>query len=1334
MLRSPSADTASDLAVLNDKTALIDKSDDNSKGTSLVEAFSFADSTDVTLNFIAQICSVGVGVLVPLNFIVLGDAFGEMANMTWATFETMVTTFVYLGVASFVGSYIAAFCLERSSERQVCRAKQLYFESIVRQDMGYFDQRDIGTLAADIETSTIQLRDGLGMKASRILKFLATFFGGYAVGLWKDWKMALVLTAVIPLIGITLSAVILMVQKSTSRSKEKYGRAGAIAEEALPAVRTIASFNLQEGFAQRFSGMINQSLKADLQGVMSQAVGVGFLFCFLFGSYALGWWYAGEKVVSQRVREEGIQGLAATGNVLSCFFGVLVGSMSLGQISAPLASLGTAAKAAETLKETVYRQSAIDPTDISGLAPAHGLSGSIEFRNVKFAFPTRLDRPVYQNVSFKMNAGECVALVGPSGAGKSTVVQLIERFYDPQHGSILIDGVEHTQYNLQWLRSQMALVSQEPKLFCDTIYQNIACGKEGASEVEVIEAAKQANAHDFIMNLPHGYQTNVGQGGSLLSGGQKQRVAIARAILRDPSILILDEATSALDNQSEKIVQEALDKLLETKKRTTIIIAHRLTTIRNADKIIVIENMDGDGSSVSETGTHDELMRIDDGTYRALVLAQQKAPPQQQELSKLETVNEWTDDEGDISPGAKKRLAKRLSKLLSKRNTVTPGPFHKLGTRTHVPFDRASSKDLIARAQEEVTESGGRKRDLFRYMKDDKWINWLALLFSALIGAVFPFVSVLVAKFLKTFTSYDIDQTSEWNGDQIADKTTNFALYFVYMAVGAGLCAGLSDFCYGYTGNRLVATLRKEVFTSMLHQDMEFFDNPAHNTGFLSSILSSDCETAKLIVGTNLSIQVQNLFRLVVSVIIAFTAKPALAAVAASPYVIALPAAFLQSKYTKTSSVDIKKLSDIESPAFILNEAVTNLRTIAAYGLQEAKIHQYTYASSSELDDGKVNAWIAGAAAAFTESVSFFSSCAAFYYAGKLMTAEPPELDVEQMMTAIVTIMLAGQGIAQATEWTSDSTKAKTALSNIGHMLNRKPKIDARDPSGSTDDFSGAVQLSHVKFRYPGRLQQPVLGDVSFIVPDGQCVALVGESGSGKSTIIQFLQRFYDCAPSKECCLKVYDMNVAKSADQDAFSLTNMFGGQVLVDKRDITEYNIVYLRSRMGLVGQEPVLFDMSIAENIRAGKPDATEMEIIEAAQAANAHDFIMALDEGYNTNVGKGGGKLSGGQKQRIAIARALIRNPRILLLDEATSALDPESEEVVQKALDRLMKESKRTTVVIAHRLSTIRNADKIVVFAPQPGVGSRVVEAGTHQELMAIQGGVYRNLIEIAQGH
>eukprot|EP01053_Blabericola_migrator_P002880 Blabericola_migrator_1__2879@NODE_1828_length_3729_cov_751_526215_g1050_i1_p2_GENE_NODE_1828_length_3729_cov_751_526215_g1050_i1NODE_1828_length_3729_cov_751_526215_g1050_i1_p2_ORF_typecomplete_len351_score64_22ABC_tran/PF00005_27/8_6e37SMC_N/PF02463_19/1_6SMC_N/PF02463_19/2_1e05TniB/PF05621_11/0_0038TniB/PF05621_11/0_05AAA_21/PF13304_6/9e07AAA_15/PF13175_6/3_7e05AAA_22/PF13401_6/0_00013AAA_5/PF07728_14/0_23AAA_5/PF07728_14/2_2SbcCD_C/PF13558_6/0_0036AAA_25/PF13481_6/0_098AAA_25/PF13481_6/12AAA_ len=350
------------------------------------------------------------------------------------------------------------------------------------------------------------------------------------------------------------------------------------------------------------------------------------------------------------------------------------------------------------------------------------------------------------------------------------------------------------------------------------------------------------------------------------------------------------------------------------------------------------------------------------------------------------------------------------------------------------------------------------------------------------------------------------------------------------------------------------------------------------------------------------------------------------------------------------------------------------------------------------------------------------------------MTAEPPELDVEQMMTAIVTIMLAGQGIAQATEWTSDSTKAKTALSNIGHMLNRKPKIDARDPSGSTDDFSGAVQLSHVKFRYPGRLQQPVLGDVSFIVPDGQCVALVGESGSGKSTIIQFLQRFYDCAPSKECCLKVYDMNVAKSADQDAFSLTNMFGGQVLVDKRDITEYNIVYLRSRMGLVGQEPVLFDMSIAENIRAGKPDATEMEIIEAAQAANAHDFIMALDEGYNTNVGKGGGKLSGGQKQRIAIARALIRNPRILLLDEATSALDPESEEVVQKALDRLMKESKRTTVVIAHRLSTIRNADKIVVFAPQPGVGSRVVEAGTHQELMAIQGGVYRNLIEIAQGH
>ena len=265
------------------------------------------------------------------------------------------------------------------------------------------------------------------------------------------------------------------------------------------------------------------------------------------------------------------------------------------------------------------------------------LQGSIEFKNIAFRYPSRPDAPIFENFSLSVNAGHTVALVGPSGSGKSSVVSLLERFYNPQHGSIELDGVNIRELNLTWLRNTLGLVGQEPTLFATSIAQNIAYGncnirqnnkpqkyEEGSnlevSEIDdelmanIIDAAKKANAHDFIMSFPDGYQTEVGEMGVQLSGGQKQRIAIARAMLKDPSILLLDEATSALDSESERVVQNALDSLVSMRKRTTIVIAHRLSTIRNADKIVVVNR-----GQVVEEGTHDELMAIENGQYKALV-------------------------------------------------------------------------------------------------------------------------------------------------------------------------------------------------------------------------------------------------------------------------------------------------------------------------------------------------------------------------------------------------------------------------------------------------------------------------------------------------------------------------------------------------------------------------------------------------------------------------------------------------------------------------------------------------------------------------------------------
>ncbi|KAJ0392417.1 hypothetical protein P43SY_000315 [Pythium insidiosum] len=275
-----------------------------------------------------------------------------------------------------------------------------------------------------------------------------------------------------------------------------------------------------------------------------------------------------------------------------------------------------AKKAASSVFQVIDRVPQIDPTSTCGDMLTH-VDGHIHFKGVAFAYPSRPDAQIYKNYSLSIAAGQTVALVGASGSGKSTAISLLERFYDPASGVVTLDGTDLRKLSLPWLRQRISLVSQEPVLFAGTIAENIAMGKPGATREEVMEAAKKANAFDFISNFPNGFDTDVGDRGAQVSGGQKQRIAIARAILRDPEVLLLDEATSALDNESERVVQESLDRLLALKKRTTIIVAHRLSTIRNADLIAVTK----DGAIV-EQGTHDQLMALPNGVYKALVARQ----------------------------------------------------------------------------------------------------------------------------------------------------------------------------------------------------------------------------------------------------------------------------------------------------------------------------------------------------------------------------------------------------------------------------------------------------------------------------------------------------------------------------------------------------------------------------------------------------------------------------------------------------------------------------------------------------------------------------------------
>jgi len=837
-----------------------------------------------------------------------------------------------LGGIVFVTMTLSAGFLESAATEMSETMKKQWFAALLRQDMAYFDIMDVSGTATIVNSNGRKYKKGLGRKLGEGVQFCLTLLGCLAFAFWCSWRVSLVILTLIPLMSASTAFLMKITQTQTQRANSSYAKAGSIVYTTVSSIRTILALNAVEEVIRQFTTATQEAYKGASSQVIKLGVANGIVMGLFCACYIPISWY-GAYLLYDNVRETGCDPSGAVPTNETCgpsafnIFGALMGMSFAGailpQVTGSIESFIGARSAChpaltairrttdatdepeevEEVKgddeapEAVRRGNAallpkyvIDSSSDAGLKPEK-VVGNISFENVTFAYPTRQEVNVFDGFNLEVQAGQTVALCGPSGGGKSTVVQLLERFYDPTSGSITLDGNKLSDLNVRWLRQQIGLVSQEPKLFACTIRENIKIGRPDATDEEVEAAAKKANAHDFISTFPEGYETDVGNEGTQLSGGQKQRIAIARVLINKPNIILLDEATSALDSESEVIVQEALDVLMKEHNQTIIVIAHRLSTIKNADMIAVIQ-----GGKVVETGRHGELIEKQ-GVYNGLIEAQM------------------------------------------------------------------GKKDLDR--QESSVESDGEGRDL-----------------------------------------------SEGEGDK------------------------------------------------------------------------------------------------------------------------------------------------------------------------DAKEHLMTF--------------------------------------------------------------------------------------------------------------------KDVHFKYPSRPDQSIFTGLNLHVEEGETLALVGPSGQGKSTVIQLIENYY--RPTK---------------------------GAIYFRGVDMKDLNVQWVRDQIGLVSQEPLLFDRSIAENIKLGMPEATQADIEEAAKEANAHDFIMSFPDKYGTEVGSGSTQVSGGQKQRIAIARALIRKPKLLLLDEATSALDSESEQVVQEALDKIMADTSKTTIVIAHRLSTIRNADRIAVID-----SGKVREIGTHDELMALPHGKYRRLQEL----
>jgi subfamily B ATP-binding cassette protein MsbA len=557
----------------------------------------------MTLALLALLASSGFGLAFPLVIIRLLDSvtkattFGPLNNLALLLIGVFLLQALFTSVQSYLLAYIG--------EHIVYDLRTSLYAQLQKLSLSFYSSRRVGDIVSRLSSDVTQMRTVLTNNLTGFLSQILSLIGSIVIVLTLNTRLTLFILALVPILILVAAVFGSRVQKASTQIQDQLADSTVVAEEGLQGIRVVKSFGREEYETNRYHTAMEKTFRASLKMAVYNSVFQAVMMFLGFSTIAAIMWYGGREVISGHLTLAMITGFLMYGISIAASLGGMAGMY--GQLRSAIGGVQRVFEILDT------RPDIQDAPNAETLAPSQG---QISFENVSFTYDG--EDPVLQNISLDVKAGEILALVGPSGAGKSTIFNLIPRFYDPTEGLIRLDGHDLRHVTQHSLREQIGIVPQETILFGGTIRENILYGRLDATEEEMIEASKAANAHEFIMDFPKQYETIVGERGMNLSGGQRQRVAIARAILKDPAILLLDEATSSLDNESEGLVQEALDRLMQN--RTTVIVAHRLSTIKIAHRIAVLNQ-----GRIVELGTHDELME-NNGLYARLYSMQFRDP------------------------------------------------------------------------------------------------------------------------------------------------------------------------------------------------------------------------------------------------------------------------------------------------------------------------------------------------------------------------------------------------------------------------------------------------------------------------------------------------------------------------------------------------------------------------------------------------------------------------------------------------------------------------------------------------------------------------------------
>jgi ATP-binding cassette, subfamily B, bacterial len=858
-----------------------------------------------------------------------------------------------------------------------------------------------------------------------------------------------------------------------------------------------------------------------------------------------------------------------------------------------------------------------------------GDAAGLGFGDVRFGYVP--SEPVLRGVSFQVEPGETVAVVGASGSGKSTLALLVPRFYDPQGGSVRIGGYDVADVTRDSLRAAIGLVMEDSFLFSTTVRANIAYGRPDATDEEIVAAAQAAQAHEFITRLPEGYDTVVGEQGLTLSGGQRQRVALARALVTDPRVLVLDDATSAIDPRLEAEIHAALREVM--RGRTTLIIAHRRSTLHLADRIVVL-----DGGQVADVGTQEELAERCP-LYRQLITGE--------------------DADAAVLP-IRPRQARTVEDLLDGqapgRTAIGAGRGHLSGTFESLP----PSPELLAQVAALPPARDVPEVDIAEARAADRHFTLRRLLkpiaVALVIGLILDGLDALAGLALPALVRNGIDNGVE---------TKVFHAIVVVSLIGLAIV--LADWVVniaetmvvGRNGERLLYSLRVKLFAQLQRLGLDFYEREM--SGRIMTRMTTDVDALSTFLQTGLVTMVSSVLTFfgVLAALLIINLRLGLAVLCIFPVLVAATLVF-RAKSSKAYADAREKVAVVNAD---FAENVAGLRVTQAFRREAVNRDRFSRLSRAFWTSRLRAQRNIAIYFPFVQTLSTVAGAIVLVIAtGQVANGA---LTAGALIAYLLYIDMVFSPVQQLSQVFDGYQQAMVGFRRITDLLRLGTSTPPARRPVTPGRLRGRIELRDVDFSYSGT-KATALNGISLTIKPGETVALVGQTGAGKSTLVKLIARFYDVT-----------------------------SGAVLVDGTDVRDFDLAGYRHQLGVVPQESYLFAGTVRDSIAYARPDAGDAEVEAAARATGAHDMIMQLPGGYAHVVSERGRNLSAGQRQLIALARAQLADPAVLLLDEATAALDLAAEAAVNHAISELT--AARTTIVVAHRLTTAARADRIVVL-------------------------------------